>query len=493
MKLGSRFGAALGLGIVFLFANCSTKDREFQAGGGTAGSAAGSDAGTDSGDAGDATSSGGAGGAGGSQANGGDIGHAGNGDGGSPPQVCVPDEPACDGNKATSCNSDGTGYLPGGLKCSSKQLCVAGACEEQECVASARFCSSSTVRQCADDGLSSEEAEACKSDEYCDTASATCKKGVCAPNAPTCDGARATVCDASGSGYVAGGTVCEGETTCEAGECLPWVCPKPGDSYCQGQSVKSCSANGLSSAVLDTCVDKTCVTTAGAASCVGECAPSQKKCSGNGLQSCGPDGKYGTAVACGASKTCLGAAGAASCGGECGPGQKRCLNNGVQTCDAMGVYGAAVSCNSSTLFCYAGECTAPPSCPGLSATCGVAGTDNCCTSLTVAGGTYNRFNIDEVPATLSTFRLDKYEVTVGRFRKFVDAVVGGWLPTAGAGKHSHLNGGAGLRKQRRYRQRAGLGHGLEHLPARSEGHLGQFSWACLPGRLPDVDTEQWGG
>jgi formylglycine-generating enzyme required for sulfatase activity len=45
---------------------------------------------------------------------------------------------------------------------------------------------------------------------------------------------------------------------------------------------------------------------------------------------------------------------------------------------------------------------------------------------------------------LSDFRLDKYEVTVGRFRKFVDAWVGGWRPSAGAGKHTHLNGGAGL-------------------------------------------------
>jgi formylglycine-generating enzyme required for sulfatase activity len=47
-------------------------------------------------------------------------------------------------------------------------------------------------------------------------------------------------------------------------------------------------------------------------------------------------------------------------------------------------------------------------------------------------------------ATVSGFKLDKYEVTVGRFRKFVDAWVGGWRPAAGAGKHMHLNGGQGL-------------------------------------------------
>jgi formylglycine-generating enzyme required for sulfatase activity len=48
------------------------------------------------------------------------------------------------------------------------------------------------------------------------------------------------------------------------------------------------------------------------------------------------------------------------------------------------------------------------------------------------------------PATVSNFRLDRYDVTVGRFRRFVDAWKAGWTPPAGSGKHSHLNGGLGL-------------------------------------------------
>jgi formylglycine-generating enzyme required for sulfatase activity len=49
-------------------------------------------------------------------------------------------------------------------------------------------------------------------------------------------------------------------------------------------------------------------------------------------------------------------------------------------------------------------------------------------------------------ATVSGLRLDKYLVTVGRFRQFVTAWNGGsgWTPSAGSGKHSHLNGGKGL-------------------------------------------------
>ncbi len=90
--------------------------------------------------------------------------------------------------------------------------------------------------------------------------------------------------------------------------------------------------------------------------------------------------------------------------------------------------------------------------------------ESCCASLEVPGGTYFR-SYDPLgsdgrvmlaadggptgeahPATVSSFRLDKYDVTVGRFRQFVNAWNGGhgYVPPAGSGKHTHLNGGLGL-------------------------------------------------
>ncbi|HEY1695105.1 MAG TPA: SUMF1/EgtB/PvdO family nonheme iron enzyme [Polyangiaceae bacterium] len=98
----------------------------------------------------------------------------------------------------------------------------------------------------------------------------------------------------------------------------------------------------------------------------------------------------------------------------------------------------------------------PPSCPvdggaGVS-TCGTL-QDSCCTSLTVPGGTVARsfaVNASGVAtdlgddATVSTFRLDEYEVTVGRFRQFVQASNAGWAPVAGSGIHTHVNAGLGL-------------------------------------------------
>src|SRR5215510_13276013 len=71
----------------------------------------------------------------------------------------------------------------------------------------------------------------------------------------------------------------------------------------------------------------------------------------------------------------------------------------------------------------------PPSCVGQTMTCGPSGNESCCTSLAVPGGRYYRsFDLagtpmtsgnTNAPATISRFRLDKYEVTVERFRAFV--------------------------------------------------------------------------
>jgi formylglycine-generating enzyme required for sulfatase activity len=54
--------------------------------------------------------------------------------------------------------------------------------------------------------------------------------------------------------------------------------------------------------------------------------------------------------------------------------------------------------------------------------------------------------VEAAPATVSGFRLDKYLVTVGRFRQFVAAWNNGsgYYPAANSGKHAHLNGGSGL-------------------------------------------------
>lgn len=91
------------------------------------------------------------------------------------------------------------------------------------------------------------------------------------------------------------------------------------------------------------------------------------------------------------------------------------------------------------------------SCMDLASTCGPSGTSSCCEPAEVVpGGTFLRgydaaidaYNDMSYPATVSTFVLDRYEVTVGRFRKFVEAGLGTLAspPAAGAGAHPKLAG-----------------------------------------------------
>lgn len=91
------------------------------------------------------------------------------------------------------------------------------------------------------------------------------------------------------------------------------------------------------------------------------------------------------------------------------------------------------------------------SCAALANTCSMAGDDDCCHSLTVMGGHYlrsfdpgadNLINDTQHPADISTFRLDKYEVTVERFRAFVTAGMGTRTspPAVGAGARATIPG-----------------------------------------------------
>ena len=89
---------------------------------------------------------------------------------------------------------------------------------------------------------------------------------------------------------------------------------------------------------------------------------------------------------------------------------------------------------------------APMSCIGL-APC--VGTTSCCESPLVSGGTFSRgyvvasdhmFSVSTNTAMVSDFRLDKFPVTVGRFRAFVASGAGTALmpPASGAGANPYI-------------------------------------------------------
>ncbi len=143
--------------------------------------------------------------------------------------------------------------------------------------------------------------------------------------------------------------------------------------------------------------------------------------------------------------------GATSCDGA---GEPCC--DGAVCADAAPDAGDAAASDGRADAAKCSLASRHPSCvpegPGKT-NCG-ASEECCCDSLEVSGGTFFRTYLNEgdglmsefSPATVSSFRLDKYLVTVGRFREFTQAWNGGmgYAPPAGSGKHTHLNGGQGL-------------------------------------------------
>ncbi|MGO8998339.1 MAG: formylglycine-generating enzyme family protein [Polyangiaceae bacterium] len=97
--------------------------------------------------------------------------------------------------------------------------------------------------------------------------------------------------------------------------------------------------------------------------------------------------------------------------------------------------------------CGDGGClVAPTSCAlaeagaGANVSCGPGSAVSCCETEEVPGGTFNRQSVDAGRATVSTFHLDRFEVTVGRFRRFVNLGLGtqDHPPTPGSGASPYL-------------------------------------------------------
>ncbi|WP_437293122.1 formylglycine-generating enzyme family protein [Sorangium sp. So ce426] len=165
--------------------------------------------------------------------------------------------------------------------------------------------------------------------------------------------------------------------------------------------------------------------------CVVSCAPGVDVwCFGNAPYTCGPTGDLTAEAEC-ESQTCINGV----CEGECALGDARCSGNTPQTCDERGHWKDRSECDTA---CESGSCPGP-SCEGLAATCGPMDNENCCLSPVVLGGSYQRSNMGAHPATVSDFRLDRYEITVGRFRKFVEAYPAS-KPVEGAGAHPGIAG-----------------------------------------------------
>ena len=247
-----------------------------------------------------------------------------------------------------------------------------------------------------------------------------------------------------------------------------------GATRCNGNGVETCLTSASGCFAWSAAIDCTAGTTCTGGQCAGPCSlDGATQCSGNAVQTC-TNGQWGNATPC-TSQTCKSGAcvGACTSGetsaipcGHCGTNARTCNASGAWvdgTCTGEGACApnATLTCNTSgtqtcSATCTWGPCSCGPGCIPSCATGGPGMTDcgsgsvNCCSSLLVTAGTYARtydglsFTDNSNSATVTAFRLDRYEVTVGRFRPFVAAMTSGFMPAAGAGKHVHLSLGQGL-------------------------------------------------
>ncbi|HKQ68059.1 MAG TPA: SUMF1/EgtB/PvdO family nonheme iron enzyme [Polyangiaceae bacterium] len=134
---------------------------------------------------------------------------------------------------------------------------------------------------------------------------------------------------------------------------------------------------------------------------------------------------------------------------ECQPGARECVGRTPRVCDPNGSWRDEPACSSSEApGCSGGMCVPLPSCKNLAANCGASGKETCCASPLVAGGTFRRsydkmtFADSSYSAEIASFSLDRYEITVGRFRAFVDAGKGTQAspPREGDGAHPLIKG-----------------------------------------------------
>src|SRR5690606_21662176 len=161
---------------------------------------------------------------------------------------------------------------------------------------------------------------------------------------------------------------------------------------------------------------------------------------------------------CGADRVSTTGSGACESGmgcqaGECAPILDEC--EGKQAGDAVCASDASErfecgpnlvskqNAESCAYWCSGGECQTPASCADLPKNCGPDRNEDCCQSPLVPGGSFHSERANGT-VSVSSFRLDKYEVTAGRFRKFVAAVLDGYSPQEGDGLHTHYDDGAGI-------------------------------------------------
>jgi formylglycine-generating enzyme len=257
-----------------------------------------------------------------------------------------------------------------------------------------------------------------------------------------CDGASLLECDSSSGSFVPK-TVCATAALCDSslGVCIDPAC-EAGATLCEGTALSTCNADRtgydktLCPSASGPCFATTCESGACSEKPVEKYIPTEMQVTGDCyLLVCDGAGGFLNKLDMGDTPV--------DDGNPCT----------IETCSPGGEVhqDAPLGQKCPEGACAAGKCLPGLSClDGLPSTCGPTGKASCCSRPSVEGGLFDRgYNeggaLDvpggqskgAAPAYVSTFTLDAFEVTVGRFRRFVEAYP---LSRPAVGDGKNMNG-----------------------------------------------------
>ena len=204
--------------------------------------------------------------------------------------VCTPNGPACDGNRATTCNAIGSGYLTGGTTCDTDEACVSGTCLPLVCEPNSYYCSGGNPYRCGIDGTTTTLLATCTANQHCRVGFSTCQTDVCTAGMPFCNGDLISTCASDGSGPVDAGMACAMGNVCDASVCRPVICT-PDLVDCVNADVQRCNAKGTAWTITSDCPTTSYCDEASAPTCLEDfCSAGMPACDGETLATCGTDG-----------------------------------------------------------------------------------------------------------------------------------------------------------------------------------------------------------
>jgi hypothetical protein len=282
--------------------------------------------------------------------------------------ACASGESKCEGNAVTVCKGDGSGWQVG-TPCVDGQYCLDGTCLDLACQPFAIWCDGDVYKVCADDGKSVKYQEDCAAQgKHC--FESACIDSVCTPLSEFCvDASTGATCSGDGMSYAE--VPCGAQQFCEDGVCTAWVC-QPNAASCEGNVAKVCNTVGSGFASQLDCGTQAMV-------CVGGqcldlvCEPSKDFCVDNDTAAhCAVDGMSATSQECPAQQSC---AGGVCLPWVCSPGVPMCLGEVATECDAAGLGPLPIGfdCQLAGMVCHLGVCVScAPKCDDA-----VCGDDGC--------------------------------------------------------------------------------------------------------------------